>query len=159
MEYPFHHYTYWLDNITVRKSGYVASGTLQSKPIDLGGTVLSFDSLEYFTQWNLSTGTSISFKTRTSADGSTWNPWVDASGFGKFKCTIASTPARYIQYQAILTSTGGDTPIISEVRINYHDTSVVPEIGRINGNQSIYLPIIVMGIVMVAVWMNRNRKK
>jgi hypothetical protein len=158
MEYPFHHYTYWLDNITVRKGGYVVSGILQSKPIDLGSTVLSFDSLEYITQWNLPTGTSVSFKTRTSTDGKSWGPWDDATVSGQFKCSIASTPARYIQYEAILTSTGGNTPVLSEVRINYHDTSVVPETGGTNGNQPTYFPIIIMGIVMIAVWMDRNRR-
>jgi len=161
MEYPYHHYTYWLDNITVRKSGYTSSGYLQSKPIDLGGSIISFAGIEYLTQWNLPSGTSVSFQTRTSSDGSLWSPWLDAPTSGRFSCSIASAPNRFIQYRVNLTSTGAGTPVLSEVRINYRDTSMIPETGRIDGASGMYMPIAIAfsTIIMVAVWTMQRRKR
>jgi len=119
MAVPFHHYAYWLDNITVRKTALSASGTLGSKTIDLGETVSQFAGLEYISQWALPTGTSLSFETRTSDDGTTWSPWLAATPSGQFTADIKSPAGRYIQYRATLTSSGIATPVLSEVRINY----------------------------------------
>ena len=119
MAIPFHHYDYWIDNITVRKSTFTASGSLTSKTIDLGQTVSQFYGLDYLSQWSLPSGTALSFETRTSSDGSTWSAWQAAVPSGQFKVDIQSPPGRYIQYRATFTSSGTGTPVLSEVRINY----------------------------------------
>lgn len=119
MAVPFHHYSYWLDNITVRKSAYTASGSIASKTVDLGQTVSQFYGLDYISQWSLPSGTSLSFETRTSSDNIGWSSWQTAVPSGQFKADIKSPPGRYIQYKATFTSTGAATPVLSEVRINF----------------------------------------
>jgi len=116
---PFHHYAYWLDNISIRKSALMTSGTIESETIDLGETVSQFAGLEYISQWTLPAGTTLSFETRTSDDGITWSPWVAATPSGQFTADIKSPAGRYIQYRATFTSSGTATPVLSEVRINY----------------------------------------
>jgi hypothetical protein len=124
MENPLQHYSWWIDNIAVRKAGYLASGTLVSQTIDLGSGVSQWNGLEYVSQWQLTAGAGLAFETRTSADGSTWNPWANAAPNGQFSLAIASPPARHFQYRVSFTSTGAATPMLSEVRVNWRPTGV-----------------------------------
>jgi len=118
LEVPFKHYTYWLDNITVRRSGVHPTGVLLSKPIDLG-SVGKFDSIEYITPWDLPGGDYLPFETRSSADSINWSAWTEATPDGKFRSVMNSPAARYVQYRTPLFALGLLSPGLSEVRIVY----------------------------------------
>jgi PKD repeat protein len=118
LEMPYHHYSYWLDNITLRKAGSLPAGQLVSKPIDLG-PVGRFRGLDCTSQWAFPAGDSISFETRTSADLATWSSWAPARPDAKFHMAIDSPPARYFQYRANFLSDGPVTPVLSEVGVEY----------------------------------------
>jgi PKD repeat protein len=117
LEVPYKHYSYWIDNITVRKVGYRPSGTLTSRPIDLGSHS-DFDSIEYIAQWNLP-GASLGFETRSSGDSANWSAWAPASPSGSFRADITSPAGRFIQYRADLGPSGAIPPVLSEVRVVY----------------------------------------
>ena len=118
LEVPFKHYSYWIDNITVRKAGCRPAGSLVSKPIDLG-PVGHLDGLEYLSQWELPAGAGLSFETRSGPDSVNWSPWAPALPADRFGVSIASPAARYFQYRADFTSPGAFPPVLSEVRIVY----------------------------------------
>jgi len=68
----------------------------------------------------------ITFETRTSPDGVTWEEWKPVLNGG----VIQSTPNRYFQYQATLhVSSLGVSPTLTSVTINYHHlpSFVIPE--------------------------------
>jgi PKD repeat protein len=118
LEVPYHHYSYWLDNITVRKSGYRTSGSIVSKPIDLGIPTGSIE-MDHISGWVMPSGTAISFATRSSADNQNWSDWASAVPDGRFSIRVASPPARHFQFRANLTSDGKQTPVLSEMMIFY----------------------------------------
>ena len=118
LEAPFRHYTYWLDNITVRKGGVHPTGSLLSKPIDLG-QVGRFDCIEYITPWVLPNGDSLPFETRTSPDSVNWSAWTEATPDGRFRAAINSPAARFIQYRALLSRLGQLSPGLSQMWIVY----------------------------------------
>ncbi|MDE3095520.1 MAG: fibronectin type III domain-containing protein [Chloroflexota bacterium] len=96
-----------------------ATGTFVSSAIDLGAT-RAFDTLSW--AGSFPAGTSASFQTRTSPDGTSWTPWsapITATG-----SAITSPDARFIQYQVTLTSSSVTvTPSVDSVTINYHNSS------------------------------------
>lgn len=80
-------------------------------------------SLGYVSSWTsfaattiTPTDSAISYETRTSSDGTSWDSWAAVSG-----STIASTPQPYLQIRAtLLASTGSsDTPILQDIAIDY----------------------------------------
>ena len=67
-------------------------------------------------------GTGVAIATRTSANGTTWTPFVAVSG-----ATIASPPNRYLQYRATLTTSApGVTPALESVTVNAAPDTVAP---------------------------------
>lgn len=109
-----------MTSYTVSSDKYKNTGTWTSGTIDLT-YVSSFTSL---TATSSTPGaSSITYETRTSADGSTWAGWQSVSG-----STIASTANRYIQVRATLNADTGnaDTPILSDITITYAGDSTAP---------------------------------
>ncbi len=86
--------------------------------------------LSYVSSWgNFSSSvtapddSSVTFQTRTSADGTTWSDWVGVSG-----STISSPVNKYIQVRAtLIASTGGaQTPVLHSISIEYAADSSAP---------------------------------
>ena len=105
--------------VTVNSIGlafYSASGTLESRVRDAGGSKVTWGSLT--STATTPTGTSISFATRT---GNTPNPDASWSGYQPVNGgAIASPGARYIQYRATLSTADNKvTPSLDSVRIAY----------------------------------------
>lgn len=95
-------------------NGSALSGTWQSATLDLGATVNALGGLTKTEILNA--GTSAYF-TRTSADGSTWDPWVAVSGSGQ----INSTVRRYMQARAdlALSNDSFTGPIILDITVTW----------------------------------------
>jgi len=65
----------------------------------------------------ISPGTGLQIATRVmTAAGAGWTEWFTPTVSGE---AIPHPAARFIQYRAVLTSTGTDTPLLDEVRISY----------------------------------------
>ncbi|MCA9392214.1 hypothetical protein KC614_03365, partial [candidate division WWE3 bacterium] len=97
---------------------YIDSATWISDTIDLQ-YVNSFTS---FASTDSTPGTtSIDYYTRTSNDGAQWDSWVAVSG-----STIGSSAKRYIQIKIVLNSDGTNTPVVSDVTINYSQDTNPP---------------------------------
>ncbi len=109
-----------MQSYTVSSDLYQASGTWTSGTIDLT-FVRSYSTL---TATTTTPGTStVTFETRTSADGSTWSSWQSLSGN-----SIQSAANRYIQVRATLTADSGNdqTPILSDFTITYTQDDTAP---------------------------------
>ena len=114
LEYPWHRYSYWLDNITLVKSGYANSGTITSKVIDTKDSMI-WGELHHTSQFHLPPGTALTFQTRSSNDNSTWSSWTNTTHIARFKDGINSPSGRFFQWQAKLTSEGEFTPVLSDI--------------------------------------------
>ncbi|MFH0773128.1 MAG: hypothetical protein V1922_02350 [bacterium] len=110
----------WIQQYTPSVYNFVASGVWTSNTIDTT-YIQSFTSLTS----SISTpgDSSVAFETRTSSDQITWEAWQTVTGG-----VIASTPARYVQIRATLTSSTGrtQTPTINSVQLNYVGDEVAP---------------------------------
>lgn len=109
-----------IQSYTVDSDNYESSGTWTSQAIDLT-YVSSFTSL---TATTTTPGTSsVTYETRTSADGNSWSGWQSVSG-----TTIASSANRYIQVRATLSASSGNsaTPTLSDITITYASDTTDP---------------------------------
>ncbi len=97
--------------------GYKSSGTLTSVVKDAGG-----DAWWDIIEWDNTTpaGTSLTMEARSSGDNSTWSAWTSVN-----KGDNLSWENRYFQYRATFTG-GSDTPVLSEVRVNYTVLPTLP---------------------------------
>ena len=74
--------------------------------------IVNWDELTFV--GSAASGTSLSFDTRTSADGIVWEGWMAVNS------PIGSSNGRYIQYRAILVTTDTNlSPILENVNITY----------------------------------------
>jgi hypothetical protein len=100
----------------LRQGTYATSGTFTSRVLDSGPAASKWQTLT--AQTTIPTGTAIAYDTRSGAtpqpDG-TWSAWQVLGSGG----AIASPNARYIQYRARMTSTGGATPILGRVSVSF----------------------------------------
>ncbi len=87
---------------------YVASGTYTSCVLDAGAG-MAWKTLD----WNATApaGTTLTVKTSTSPDQTTWSAWSPVSASGD----AIDQPDRYMQYQLTLTSDGSATPLVNSV--------------------------------------------
>ena len=97
---------------------YLTSGSFVTQTLDFGLTPLA---MGIFTAiYTVAGGTGLTFATRTSADGTSWDGWVAVIPGG----SITSTARRYIQIQANFTSpatSGGATsytPVLQKIMIS-----------------------------------------
>lgn len=109
-------------------SAFQDSGSYTSPTIDLG-TVYKFAniSLSYTTANNVS----LTVKTRTSANGSTWGEWSQATELKRngsnYEYKINSSGDRYIQVEFDLTSGDGIySGVISDFAIKYYTDGTAP---------------------------------
>lgn len=108
---------------------YLTSGSFVTQTLDYGQTPLDLGIMS--AAYSANNGTTLTFKTRTSSDGNTWDAWVDATPGS----AIASTAQRYIQVQANFTSplaTSGAssyTPVLSKIMISAPFLSKVLDYG------------------------------
>ncbi len=102
----------WLD-----MSPYTSPCAYQSHTFDAGATV-DWTTLDRVA--TVPSGTGLTIATRTSANGTTWTPFVAVSG-----STIASPDNRYLQYQATLTGTAV-APALASVTVTTRPESVPP---------------------------------
>jgi len=92
---------------------YAGSGSYESNVFDAGASN-AFRTLTWI--GNQPTGTTVSFETRTSRDGSAWSAWQAVDGSGH----IVSPVGQYVQYRVTLATSGPmATPVIEQVAISY----------------------------------------
>lgn len=92
----------------VRAGDYAPSGLYQSCTLDAGAG-RRWTMLQNLT--DLPSGTTVSFETRTSHDGSNWSSWSAVSGQ-----SIVSPDGRYLQYRLLLsTSNSLQSPEVQEI--------------------------------------------
>ncbi len=117
-------------------NGFSANGVYESAVYDTFG-ISKWGRISYNAE--LQDGTTIQFFTRTGNSkipDNTWNDWtsaieedVSANGLSKI---IKSAPARFIQYQAILSTTNPErSPILDNVCIAYLPKNQPPSIEKI----------------------------
>ncbi len=110
-------------------------GTWTSQIIDTG-TILDFSGLQ--TTETLAANTALKYETRTCSNAgcaadpnhASWSAWDEVSnsrtiGSAKY-LTIDSTPARYVQVRATLTSDRIYTPTLSDLTLGYYTDSGAP---------------------------------
>jgi hypothetical protein len=113
-------------------SGYAATGTLVSEVHDTK-LVSRFGSLSW--RADLPPGTAVSLETRTGNVGEpdeTWSAWSTGQSDPAASATTSS-PARFIQYRAKLSSTDPHrTPELRSVSLSYRTSNLAPEITRLD---------------------------
>ena len=109
---------------TVYTNQIYSNGTFVTQTLDYGFTPIDLGHL--CANYTANNGTSISFATRTSADGSTWDSWVAVNNGD----SIGSTPRRYIQVQANFFGTQNQySPILNSIFISAPFISKVIDYG------------------------------
>ena len=103
-------------NFSISGYQYASSGTIVSRTFDIGFTTHNF-----LWSWNTFTanssvpvGSSITYQTQTSADGTTWNTPISIASGG----TIGSSVQRYVRYVSSFTSNQLVQPRLDDVTIN-----------------------------------------
>jgi hypothetical protein len=101
----------------LRQGGYATTGTFTSRVLDGGPGTASWQTLA--AQSTVPSGTTLAFDTRSGPgpqpDGA-WSGWQPLGGGG----AITSPPARYVQYRARMTSSGGSaTPTLRRAEIRF----------------------------------------
>lgn len=104
-----------LTEVQVFTAAYNSTGSFTSRALDLGTTPASAGYLN--ASYSIPSGTSATFYTQTSADGSSWDSAVLAISSGGSQGAIGSTPRRYIRWVVNLVSEGQDTPAITSVNL------------------------------------------
>ncbi|MGD9905028.1 MAG: Calx-beta domain-containing protein [Vicinamibacterales bacterium] len=90
---------------------YESPGDFLSCPVD-ASFVMNWDRLYW--EADLPTGTSVSFRTRSSIDGATWSVW--SAPFTVSGTAIGNPPGRYLQYAIVLTSSdSANSPVVRSV--------------------------------------------
>lgn len=103
-------------------SGYSTSGTFESQTKDAGSTV-AFNNIKWTD--TIRAGTSLQFQVAISSSPSGPFDFFGSDGnLGTYFSTPAAIPlnriiGRYVRYKASFTSSGVNTPTLSEVNINY----------------------------------------
>jgi len=118
-------YTYVLETST---SSFQESGSFISATHDLG-SLYRFANISL--TYNSASNNALTVSTRTSADGSTWADWAEASEIKSISTTnlykINSAVNRYIQVKLALTSSDGvGTGSVDDYVINYYTDATAP---------------------------------
>jgi hypothetical protein len=112
------------DNVYVPSS--TISGTHTSRTINLGFPATAFGNL--VPTYTLNAGT-ITFETRSSSDGSTWDSWLPAN------FSISSTPRQYVQIRSYLTSQNNESvsPVLDSYEFSYTASSTTIKLANLTG--------------------------
>jgi hypothetical protein len=121
-------------NITLQMQtnvSYYPSGNFTSVVIDFGDDIIKPFLRNISWKANIPNGTNITFKTRTSSNGYTWDGWRDVYGNStaakeinfsnsSVQLITGTWSNRYFQYMALLTTTNtAITPVLEEVTLRY----------------------------------------
>lgn len=111
-------YIVYIDNITLQKKHYKPSGMIISKPIFVGKKT---DNFEWIHDFKLPAGTALQFESRSGStqnyDPGSWEGWKPVDKVSLFEGRLNSTPADYMQYKAVFTSDGHESPSLRSVTI------------------------------------------
>lgn len=94
------------------------TGSYLSCALDSGTAGTIWGALTYSS--TLPSGTSLTVKTRTSSDNSTWSSYSTALNSGD---TVTSSAGRYLQYLIDLTATSTDTPTFDSISLPFASPS------------------------------------
>ncbi|MBI4321379.1 MAG: N-acetylmuramoyl-L-alanine amidase [Chloroflexi bacterium] len=85
-------------------------------------------------------GTSVEFEVRTSENGRDWSNWVDVHAEADVQAkqtkddalsqVVAVGKAQYLQYRAILLSTGADSPVLEDVTVTLLNSESGPNLAQ-----------------------------
>lgn len=95
--------------LQVFTAAYNTTGSFVSKTLDLGAAPASLGNFN--ADVTVPAGTTASFFTQSSADGSSWDAAVSCTNGG----AVGSTVRRYLRWRVDFTSTGLDTPVVAAV--------------------------------------------
>lgn len=116
---PNTNYTVYIDNMTIQKKCYKPSGKIVSKPIFTGNK--KADSFEWIHDVKLPAGTALQFESRSGStqnyDTGSWEDWKPVDKVSLFEGKLNSAPNDYMQYKAVFTSDGHETPSLRAVTI------------------------------------------
>ena len=103
------------------------SGQHTSRAINLGFPATSYGNL--VPTYTLNAGT-ITFESRTSSDGSSWNSWLPVN------FSISSTPLQYIQIRSTFTSLSPSTssPVLDQYDFIYTSSSTTIKMANFTGD-------------------------
>ncbi|MDA0180308.1 DUF4082 domain-containing protein [Solirubrobacter phytolaccae] len=114
----------------LRMGTYSTTGTFTSRVMDSGPGASNWQALT--STATVPAGTTLSFQTRSGATptpDASWSAWANLGAAN----AVQSPAARYIQYQARLTRTTGDTPTLQRVQIGFASgTDRAPTLGTVN---------------------------
>jgi len=107
--------------------GASISGTHTSRSINLGFPATSYGNL--IPTYTLNGGT-ITFESRTSTDGSSWDSWLPVSG------AISSTPRQYVQIRTTMTAQTPATtsPVLDQYDFIYTSSSTTIKLANMTGD-------------------------
>ena len=109
-------------------TGFMKTGTYTSEAINL---VSVYKWANFSVNYTLPNNTFVTFETRTSADGATWDNWTNISNEQVFGTThtfkINSTPNGYLQVRANLSSSDRIfSPLITDYAVSYYQDITEP---------------------------------
>jgi len=111
----------------LRMGPYASSGTYTSRVFDAGQSV---EWLDLTATTTIPTGTTLTFATQTSANGSDWSDWQSVNS------PIDSPNGRYLRYQATFTTTDSNiTPTLEDVTITYNITPTAVKISSFTAHK------------------------
>ncbi|MBI2409765.1 fibronectin type III domain-containing protein [Candidatus Kaiserbacteria bacterium] len=126
-----------LDDVTIGYNIYPNSATLTSSKYDSGSAANVISSLSWTEDSSLPSGTTATVSLRTAGsevalDDASWTDFTNATAnctnsSGAVSCAAAAIPAamkngsddQWFQYKVTLTSTGANTPTVSDVTVQY----------------------------------------
>ena len=124
-------YVFYFDNFVLRKKSYNQNSEIVSKALNLGAPV-ALGKLECHLTYPKPANTQVTFQTRTGATSAyspgAWSDWRDVINDDGASADIASPANKYLQYKAIFTSDGKNTPALSGVSITFSNDQ--PECGN-----------------------------
>ena len=119
---------FWTAEFEVYAPYYRSTGNIATQTLDFGFTPNSFGNLA--AEITVPANTGITFQTRSSANGTSWDSWTNIGSAGENNGVINSTVRRYLQWKAILTTTdSGATPILHQGYVGVEYWSVEKDLG------------------------------
>ena len=127
-----------VDDIYVPKAQFTA--TWVSPTYDMTAGVITIGKL--FADYSTGLAETVTFETRTSPDGSTWDAWTSIDGAGQVQSTIR----RYLQLRIVFghNSSRYAEPIVNKVRIEYQTNVATITLAKFTG-QTVYSAIQAFG--------------
>lgn len=112
-------YVVYIDNMTLQKKRYKRHGYLVSTPLHLTDRANKFG---WISDYRLPINTGLRFESRSghspTYDPKTWSDWAVIDTTGLFTGKMNPVPGAYVQYKAIFTSSGIETPTLRGVTIH-----------------------------------------